>query len=83
MDIGEWVFVQKPTDSGRTTLWGFEQAIHLFLTKGGDARMLARYGEIIGAEHGVMAKKVIPTLGSFEFLYVHKTEGFMCIVGAK
>jgi len=82
MKLGLWVFVQKPTDSGRTTLWGFEQAIHLFLTKGGDARMLARYSEIIGGENGEKAKKIIPTLKSFEFLYVHKTEGTMCIVGA-
>jgi hypothetical protein len=83
MKLGLWIFVQKPTDSGRTTLWGFEQAIHLFLTKGGDARMLARYAEIIGGQNGVMAKHVIPTLKSFEFLYVHKTEGTMCIVGAE
>lgn len=83
MKLGLWIFVQKPTDSGRTPLWGFEQAIHLFLTKGGDARMLARYAEVIGGENGEMAKKIIPTLKPYEFLYVHKTEGFMCIVGAK
>lgn len=83
MKLGLWIFVQKPTDSGRTPLWGFEQAIHLFLTKGGDDRMLSRYSEIIGGENGQMAKKIIPTLKSYEFLYVHKTEGFMCIVGAK
>lgn len=82
MDLGEWVFVQKPTDSGRTPLWGFEQATHLFLTKGGDDRMLSRYIEIIG-ENGPMAKKVIPTLKPYEFLYVHKNEGTMCVVGAK
>lgn len=83
MKLGLWIFVQKPTDSGRTTLWGYEQAIHLFLTKGGDARMLARYAEIIGGDNGAMAKQVIPTLKPYEFLYIHKTEGFMCIVGAK
>lgn len=82
MKLGLWIFVQKPTDSGRTTLWGFENASHLFFTKGGDARMLNRYVEIIG-EQGPIAKRVIPTLKPFEFLYVHKTEGFMCIVGAK
>ena len=82
MNLALWIFVQKPTDSGRVTLWGFENAIHLFITKGGDARMLARYAEIIGGENGVMAKKIIPTLTSFQFLYVHKTEGFMCVVDA-
>jgi hypothetical protein len=82
MDLGLWIFVQKPTDSGRTTLWGFENATHLFFTKGGDARMLTRYAEIIG-DSGQLAKKVIPTLKPFEFLYVHKVEGYICIVGAK
>jgi hypothetical protein len=83
MKIGEWVFVQKPTDSGRTTLWGYEMAAHVFLTKGGDDKMLARYSEIVGSENGAIAKKVIPTLQPYEFLYVHKEKGFICIVGAK
>ena len=81
MKLGLWIFVQKPTDSGRTVLWGYEQATHLFFTKGGDQRMLNRYVEIIG-EDGVIAKRVIPTLKQYEFLYVNKVEGFMCIVGA-
>ena len=81
MKLGMLVFVQKPTDSGRTTLWSYEMATHLFFTKGGDARMLARYVEIIG-DQGSVAKKIIPTLGQYEFLYVHKYEGYMCIVGA-
>lgn len=82
MKLGLWIFVQKPTDSGRTTLWGYEQASHLFFTRGGDARMLTRYVEIIG-ENGPLAKQVIPTLEPFQFLYVNKVEGHMCIVGAK
>lgn len=82
MKLGLWIFVQKPTDSGRTTLWGYEQATHLFFTKGGDERMLRRYVEIIG-EQGPTARRVIPTLRPYQFLYVHKVEGFMCIVDAK
>ena len=81
MKLGLWVFVQKPTDSGRTPLWGFENATHLFFTKGGDAAMMKRYVEIIG-ENGPKAKAIIPTLKPFQFLYVHKTEGWMCIVDA-
>lgn len=81
MDLGLWIFVQKPTDSGRTTLWGFENASHLFFTKGGDQQMLKRYAEIIG-DKGRLAIQIIPTLKPFEFLYVHKTEGWICIVGA-
>lgn len=81
MDLGLWIFVQKPTDSGRTTVWGYEQSTHLFFTKGGDDRMLTRYVEIIG-QNGLLAKSVIPTLQPFQFLYVHKVKNFMCIVDA-
>lgn len=82
MKFGLWIFVQKPTDSGRTTTWGYEQAIHLFFTKGGDARMLQRYVEILG-ENGQLAKRIIPTLEPYQFLYCDKVNGYMCIVGAK
>lgn len=81
LKLGLMMFLQKPTDSGRTPLWGFENATHLFFTKGGDERMLLRYREIMG-EHGATARRVIPTLGDYEFLYLHRYEGWMCIVGA-
>lgn len=79
MKFGLWIFVQKPTDSGRTTVWGYEQASHCFFSKGGDAKMLARYVEILG-ENGPVARRVIPTLDQFQFLYANKVTGHMCIV---
>lgn len=82
MKLGLWVFVQKPTDSGHTPLWAFENATHLFFTKGGDAQMLKRYAEIIG-DKGKIAIQIIPTLEEFQFLYVHKVKGYMCIVDAQ
>lgn len=82
MGISLWIFVQKPTDSGRTTVWGYEQATHLFFTKGGDKTMLQRYAEIAG-DKGEIVKQVVPTLKPFQFLYVHKYEEFVCIVDAQ
>lgn len=82
MGISIWVFVQKPTDSGRTTVWGYEQATHLFFTKGGDRKVLERYVEIAG-DRGDIVKRVVPTLKPYEFLYVHKYDNFICIVGAE
>jgi hypothetical protein len=79
MGIGEWIFVQKPTDSGSITLWGYENATHCFFTKGGDARMMKRYSEIAG-EHGKLVMEVIPQLKEYQFLYLHKVEGWICIV---
>lgn len=81
MGIGMWVFVQKPTDSGGTTLWAYENAIHLFFTKGGDSQMLKRYSEIAG-EHGEVVKQTIPTLKPYQFLYLNKVDGWVCVVDA-
>lgn len=81
MGISLWVFVQKPTDSGRTTVWGYEQATHFFFTKGGDEKMLKRYAEIAG-EKGPIVMQVVPTLEPYQFLYFHKYENFICIVDA-
>lgn len=83
MGIGLWIFVQKPTDSGRTTLWGYENATHLFLTKGGDERMLKRYMEIANAgEYAPVIQKLIPSLKDYQFVYLHKYSGHLCIVDA-
>jgi hypothetical protein len=82
MGIGLWIFVQKPTDSGRTTLWGYENATHLLFTKGGDSNMLNRYAEIAG-DKGPIVKRVVPTLEPFQFFYLQKYEGWMCIVDSK
>lgn len=82
MGISLWIFIQKPTDSGSTTVWGFEQATHLFFTKGGDQRVLDRYAEIAG-DRGRMVKAIVPTLEPFQFLYIHKYENFFCIVDAQ
>lgn len=79
MGIGEWVFVQKPTDSGSITLWAYENASHCFFTKGGDTRMMKRYSEIAG-EHGKLVMEVVPQLKEYQFLYLHKVQGWICIV---
>lgn len=81
MNMGLWIFIQKPTDSGRTATWGYEQATHLFFTTPGDDAMKRRYKEIIG-EKGPLAVQLMESLKPFEFLYFHRTEGWMCIVGA-
>lgn len=80
MGIGEWVFVQKPTDSGRTTLWAYENSIHCFFTRGGDSHMLQRYAEI-GGEHSEIIMEVIPQLEQYQFLYFNQTDrDKICIV---
>lgn len=79
MGLGIWVFVQKPTDTGKTPLWAYDNAEHIFLTKGGDHRMLLRYSEIAGID-GTRVRQIIPTLGEYQFLYIHKSQDYLCIV---
>lgn len=79
MKLGMWVFVQKPTDSGKTTLWAYENGDHYFFTKGGDNRMLRRYQEIAG-DRSHIVRAVVPTLERYQFLYMHDDD--ICIVDA-
>jgi hypothetical protein len=82
MDIGLWVFVQKPTDSGRTPLWAYENSQHFFFAGGGTINMRKRYAEIAGLENREMIA-ILDSLRPFQFLYVNKRHGYMCIVGAE
>lgn len=82
MQIGLWVFVQKPTDSGRTPLWAYENGDHYFFGKGGDQRMLYRYMQVGEAgEKAATVVDVLPRLQKYQFLYLH--EGEICIVDRK
>lgn len=83
MKLGGWYFYQKPTDSGPTSLWAFENAFHKF-TSGGpgtDRRARERYDEIGGFDRG-QVQEILQKLKSFEFLYTNM-DGEMCIVGAR
>jgi len=82
MEIGLWVFVQKPTDSGRTPLWAYENGDHFFFGKGGDQRMLFRYMQVGNAgEHAQSIVEVVPKLKMYQFIYLHDSE--ICIVDRK
>lgn len=79
MGLGEWLFVQKPTDSGRTAIWSFSQSEHLFLTYDPDAKSRARYDEIGGVDPKLVSE-AIRTLDPYQFLYIKRTGPLLCIV---
>ena len=82
MHIGLWVFVQRPSDSGRTPLWAYENGDHYFFGKGGDHRMLQRYMQVGAAgEQSMTILEVTPKLEKYQFIYLHDSE--ICIVDAK
>ena len=82
MKIGLWVFVQRPSDSGRTPLWAYENGDHFFFGKGGDMRMLFRYMQVGNAgEHAMTIQEVVPKLEKFQFVYINSE--MICIVDRK
>lgn len=82
MGVGMWVFVQKPTDSGRAAIWAYGASEHLFLTTDPDRRNQQRYDEIGGFDPKVVTQAV-NNLKPYEFLYLKRTEKYMCVVGAR
>lgn len=82
MDIGLWVFVQKPTDSGRTALWSYGQSEHVFIAADPDRKNQLRYDEIGGVDPKILMRAATQ-LQPYEFIYVKRTGRFICIVGAK
>lgn len=82
MGVGMWVFVQKPTGSGNTALWSYGASEHVFLTVDPDRKNQMRYDEIGGVDPKQVTQAV-SKLRPYEFLYLKRTEQYMCVVGSK
>jgi hypothetical protein len=81
MGVGGWFFVQKPTDVGRTALWAYPNCEKVFLSKTGDRRVGDRYDEI-GGHDGNTVYRATQELGRYQFLYIERSHGYMCVVDA-
>lgn len=81
MGIGEWVFVQKPTGSGSTAIWGYGASEHVFLARDPDQQNRIRYNEIGGFD-SKLVDKVSNSLQPYQFLYLRRTGAHICIVDA-
>ena len=82
MGIGQWTFVQKPTDSGRAAIWSYGASEHLFLLKDPDRRNQQRYDEIGGVDPQFV-RDATNNLKPFQFLYIKRTESFACVVDSR
>lgn len=82
MGVGGWFFVQKPTDAGKAALWCYSQSEHIFITKDPDKRNRIRYSEIGGFDTA-QVNQVSQSLKPYQFLYLERTHGYMCIVDSK
>lgn len=79
MDCGIWVFVQKPTASGETSVWAYGNSEHLFLFRDPDARNRQRFDEIGGVDPGEV-DEITMKLDPYQALYIKRTGPMMCIV---
>jgi hypothetical protein len=82
MGVGAWTFVQKPTGAGNTALWSFSQSEHIFLGKDPDRRNRERYAEI-GGFSTKQVDAISQSLKPYQFLYLERSHGYMCIVDSK
>jgi hypothetical protein len=82
MKLGGWYFVQKPTGSGNAAVWAYGNAAHIFISRDADKRNRVRYDEIGGFDsHQV--DEISQRLKPYQFLYLRREGGEMCIVDSK
>lgn len=82
MGVGGWFFVQKPSDAGKAALWSYPNAEHVFLSKDPVKRNRDYYDDIGGFDSGVVSDIVL-SLKPFQFLYLERSHGYMCIIDSK
>jgi hypothetical protein len=82
MGIGGWFEVQKPSDAGKAALWSYPNAEHVFISKDPVKRNRDYYADIGGFD-SISVSKVSMSLQKFQFLYLERSHGYMCIVDSQ
>jgi hypothetical protein len=82
MGIGGWFFIQKPTDAGRAALWSYPNAEKVFISKDPEKRNRVRYNEIGGFDSD-QVYNATQYLTSYQFLYLERSHGYMCVVDSR
>jgi len=82
MGIGGWFFVQKPSDAGKAALWAYPNSEHLFISKDPVKRSRDYYNDIGGFD-GNQVGRASMQLEPYQFLYLERTHGYMCVVDSK
>jgi hypothetical protein len=77
MNTGLWAATQKPT---HVPLWMYSQPEHLFLAYDPDRRARERFSEIGGVDPDLV-KSTVMELAKHEWLYIHRAQRAMCVVG--
>jgi hypothetical protein len=82
MGVGGWFFVQKPSDAGKAALWSYPNAEHVFISKDPVKKNRIYYNDIGGFDSNAVSEASF-SLKPYQFLYLERTHGYMCIVDSK
>lgn len=82
MGIGGWFEVQKPSDAGKAALWSYPNSEHIFISKDPVKKNRIYYRDIGGFD-GDVVDRVSMSLEQYQFLYLERSHGYMCIVDSK
>jgi hypothetical protein len=82
MGIGGWFEVQKPSDAGDAARWSYPNAEHMFISKDPVKTNRDYYSNIGGHDTNIVGK-VSLSLEPYQFLYLERSHGYMCIVDSK
>ena len=82
MGVGGWFFVQKPSDAGKAALWSYPNTEHVFISKDPVKKNRVYYNDIGGFDSSQVSA-VSLSLKPYQFLYLERTHGYMCIVDSK
>lgn len=82
MGVGGWFEVQKPSDAGKTALWSYPNAEHVFISKDPVKKNRDYYNDVGGFDGGIVGKASMQ-LKPYQFLYLERTHAYMCVVDSK
>jgi hypothetical protein len=82
MGVGGWFEVQKPSDAGKAALASYPNAEHIFISKD-PVKSNRQYYNDIGGFDSATVGQVSLSLKPYQFLYLERSHGYMCIVDSK
>ena len=82
MGVGGWFEVQKPSDAGKAAIWSYPNCEHMFISKDPVKRNRDYYNDVGGFDGRVVGDASM-SLKPYQFLYLERSHGYMCIVDSK
>ena len=82
MGVGGWFEVQKPSDAGKAAIWSYPNCEHMLISKDPVKRNREYYNDV-GGFYGKIVGDASMSHKPYQFLYLERSHGYMCIVDSK